>query len=437
LLTHVYFYFAFTILHFFASFAPFAPYQPLFCVLKASLLCFIRSFCSLSTSILHSQSFIYLLHLFPLLHVHLHFASTKLHFSGLFASFILFPLSICILEALFLYFGCLLMSTYFAFVKLHCFASFVPFVPFVPCPPPFCILKALFLCFICSLCSMSTFILHPQSFICLLHLLSAHLHFASTKFHFSGLFSSFVFFPPSICILKALFLCFGCLFCSLRTFILHSRSFISLLNFFPLLSADFYFVSSKLYFSVSFTLFAPCPPVFCILEATYVCFICFLCSMSTFILHPQSFIFLLWLLNLVLAHLYFCILKALFLYFGCLFFSLPTSILHPYSFISLLWLLTYSLSLPICVREVSFLYFILFILFSFHLQFASSKLYFSVLIAYFSPCVPLICIRETSLFCFICSFCSLHISILHSQSFIALLHLFPLLYVHLHFASSK
>jgi hypothetical protein len=94
-----YFYFVFAKLHFFGSFALFAPYPLPFCILKVSLLCFICSFCSSSTSILHFQSFISLLHLFPLLHIHLHFASSKLHMSS---SFALCPPSFCIHKTSFL-----------------------------------------------------------------------------------------------------------------------------------------------------------------------------------------------------------------------------------------------------------------------------------------------------------------------------------------------
>jgi hypothetical protein len=131
---------------------------------------------------------------------------------------------------------------------------------------------------------MSTFILHPLSNICLLHFLSTHLHFVSTKLHFYGLFASFVFFPLSICILEALFLCFGYLLCSLHTFILQPQSFIYLLRLLP---------------------FFPCPPPFCISKILFVCFVYSLYVLPTFILHPRSFIFLFFLFFLFLANLLF------------------------------------------------------------------------------------------------------------------------------------
>jgi hypothetical protein len=280
---------------------------------------------------LHPQSFISLLWLLTLLLAYLYLTFAKLHFFISFSPFVLIPSSIYILNTLFIYFGCLLYSLptfilysrsfislvrllsllpthfHFAFSKFHCFASFAPFVPR---PPPFCIFKALFLCFICSLCSIFTFILHPLSFICLLHLLFAHLHFASTKLHFSSLFASFVLFPLSICILEALFLCFGCLLMS--TFILHSRYFISLLHLLPLLPTNLYFAFSKLHCFASFVPFVPCPPPFYILKASFICFICSLCSMSTFILHPQSFISLVYLLPLYSSHFQYASLKLYF-----------------------------------------------------------------------------------------------------------------------------
>jgi hypothetical protein len=205
-------------------------------------------------------------------------------------------------------------------------------------------------------------------------LLPAHLYFASSKLLFSALFATFVLCLPPFCILEALFLCFNCSTCSLPTSILHLQSFISLLNLLPLFLAHFYFASSKLPFSALFATFALCPPPFYILKASFLCFICYLCSLSTFILHPRSLICLLCLFPLLLAHLHFASLKLHF--FAALFCLFPV--------------------LPI------------------HLRFASSKVHFSTLFAPFTLYPPSICIFKASFLYFVFSLCSLSISILYT-----------------------
>jgi hypothetical protein len=274
-------------------FALFAPCPPLFGILKASFVCFVYSLCSLSTSIFLPQSFVLVFRLLSLLPMYLYFTSLNHHLTAL-------------------------------------------FVPFVPCPPPFCILKSSFLYFICFLCSLPTSILHPQCFISLLRLfplLPVHLYFISSKLH---LFISFVPFVPclrSFFFFKTSFVYFVCFLCTLFISILHHGSFISLLHLVSLLTAHLHFASSKLYFSALFAPFVLYPPPFCILEASFLCFVCSLCSLPTFILPLQNFI----LFSPCPPPFY--IFEASFLCFVCSICSLPTSILHPGSFISLFRLL--------------------------------------------------------------------------------------------------
>jgi hypothetical protein len=189
-------------LHFSTLFSLFAPCLSPFCILEASLLYFVSSFCSLSMFILHPRSFISLFRYLPLFHAYFHIVFSKLHFFAWFAPFSLCPLSCCIVEASFFYFVFL----------------------FVPYPPLFCILETSFLCFVNSLRSMLTSMLHSQSFIFLLGLLPflhAHLHFTTLKLYFFVLFVPIFSCMSSFCILKALILCLVYSLCSLPNSVLH------------------------------------------------------------------------------------------------------------------------------------------------------------------------------------------------------------------------
>jgi hypothetical protein len=262
------FYFTTSKLYFSTSFVPFVSCPPSFCIIEILFLYFVFFLCSLATSVLHVQRFIFLLCLLSLLPVHL----------------------------------------YFAFSKFNLFASFVPFIP---CQPPFYILKASFLCFLYSFCSLPTIILNTRSFIsllCLLLLLFAHFHFTPLKLQFSISIIPFASCQPPFYFLETLFVRFFyslCSICFLLTSILHPQSFISLLRLLSLLHVHLDFASLKLLFSALFAPFAPYPLLFCILKASFLCFVFFLCSLPTSILHHESFICLLRLLRLHPSHFHF------------------------------------------------------------------------------------------------------------------------------------